>query len=203
MVTNVTMVDVLLPETRRRTFAYNCFLILGGAFLIALCAHIKIPLFPVPVTGQTFAILMIAALFGARRGCLSVCAYLAAGAAGLPVFAASPSGIPAFAGPTGGYLVGFVFAAYLVGTLAERGWDRKAGTTVLAMVLGNVVIYAFGLFWLWCLFAAGRVSLGGKSLLAAGVYPFVIGDVLKILLAAGILPGGWKLLEGRDTAKKQ
>ena len=125
MVTNVTMVDVLLPETRRRTFAYNCFLILGGAFLIALCAHIKIPLFPVPVTGQTFAILMIAALFGARRGCLSVCAYLAAGAAGLPVFAASPSGIPAFAGPTGGYLVGFVFAAYLVGTLAERAGTAK------------------------------------------------------------------------------
>ena len=167
---------------------YDIALVIGGSLLIALCAQIAIG-WPVPVTGQTFAVLMTGALFGARRGSLSVLAYIIEGAAGLPVFAHGKSGFVALSGPTGGYLVGFVAAAYIVGLLAEKGWDRRIGTTVLAMALGNVVIYAFGLTWLSYLAFAG-----GTNVLAVGLYPFIAGDCLKIALAAAILPSGWRLL---------
>jgi biotin transport system substrate-specific component len=102
-------------------------------------------------------------------------------------------------GPTGGYLVGFVAAAYITGLLAEMGWDRRIGTTVLAMVFGNAAIYAFGLLWLCCLMGVSRPAYpeacpSGRSVLIAGLYPFVVGDLLKIVLAAVLLPSGWKLI---------
>ena len=165
--------------------------------LIGLCAQVRIllPFGPVPVTGQTFAVLMIGALLGSRRGCLAVLAYLIEGVAGLPVFAFG-GGAAALAGPTGGYLMGFLPAAYLTGLLAERGWDRRIGTTVLAMVIGNVVIYACGLFWLCCLMGLSM------KVLTAGLYPFVAGDLLKVIMAAILLPSGWKLLEYTNLAGK-
>ncbi|MHC4193724.1 MAG: biotin transporter BioY, partial [Planctomycetota bacterium] len=162
-------------------------LIIGASLLIALSAQVAIPLWPVPVTGQTFAVLMIAALLGSRRGCLAVLAYLAEGAAGLPVFAMGG----AMKGLTAGYLVGFVPAAYVVGLLAEKGWDRRVSTTILAMALGNIIIYTFGLLWLCCL-------PGIHSVFRQGLYPFIIGDLLKIALAAALLPSGWKLLKILD-----
>jgi biotin transport system substrate-specific component len=120
--------------------------------------------------------------------------YLAEGLVGLPVFAQGKAGPAALLGPTGGYLVGFMLAAWVVGTLAQRGWDRRPATTVLAMALGNVAIYACGLAWLSVLvYLTGR-PLGGRGLLAVGLYPFLIGDVLKILLAAMLLPAGWRLI---------
>ena len=156
--------------------------------LIGLCAQIKIqPFGPVPITGQTFAVLMIGALLGARRGSMAVLAYLAQGVAGLPVFAVV-SGPLALLGPTGGYLVGFVPAAYVTGFLAERGWDRRFGTTVLAMALGNIIIYAFGLAQLSLLTGLS------KTVLTAGLLPFIPGDILKMVLAAILLPSAWKLL---------
>jgi biotin transport system substrate-specific component len=97
-------------------------------------------------------------------------------------------------GPTGGYLVGFFFAAYLVGLLAERGWDRRIGTTVVAMILGNLVIYAFGLLWLYCLVCMGKLGISVNKILTVGLYPFIPGDLFKISLAAILLPSGWKLL---------
>jgi len=195
MVTNVTVADLLRPCERRLAGFYDLALIVGGSLLIGLCAQVRIllPFGPVPVTGQTFAVLMIGALLGSRRGGLAVLAYLIEGVAGLPVFAFG-GGAAAIAGPTGGYLMGFLPAAYLTGLLAERGWDRRIGTTVLAMVLGNVVIYACGLFWLCCL-----MGLSVK-VLTAGLYPFIIGDLLKIVLAAILLPSGWKLLEYTNLA---
>lgn len=197
MVANVTVADLLRPCERRLAGFYDLALIVGGSLLIGLCAQVRIllPFGPVPVTGQTFAVLMIGALLGSHRGCLAVLAYLIEGAAGLPVFAFG-GGAAAFAGPTGGYLMGFLPAAYFTGLLAERGWDRRIGTTVLAMVLGNVVIYACGLFWLCCLMGAGQ------RVLTAGLYPFVVGDLLKIALAAILLPSGWKLLEYTNLAGK-
>jgi biotin transport system substrate-specific component len=190
MVTNATIADLLRPCERRLAGFYDLALIVGGSLLIGLCAQIKIllPFGPVPVTGQTFAVLMIGALLGSRRGGLAVLAYLIEGAAGLPVFAFG-GGAALFAGPTGGYLLGFLPAAYVTGLLAERGWDRRIGTTVLAMVIGNAVIYACGLFWLCCLMGTGT------KVLTVGLYPFVPGDLLKIALAAIVLPSGWKLLE--------
>jgi biotin transport system substrate-specific component len=189
MLINATVADLLRPCEKKWAGFYDIALIVGGSLLIGLCAQVKIllPFGPVPVTGQTFAVLMIGALFGARRGCLAVLAYLAEGVAGLPVFAYG-AGVFELLGPTGGYLVGFIPAVYITGLLAEKGWDRQVGTTVLAMVFGNVVIYAFGLLWLCWLMGLS------KTVFTMGLYPFIIGDLLKIMLAAVLLPSGWKVL---------
>jgi biotin transport system substrate-specific component len=168
-------------------------MVLGGSLVIAGSAQIAVGL-PVPVTGQTFAVLMMAALLGSRRGVLCVLAYLAEGLMGLPVFSQGRVGPAMFFGPTGGFLLGFVPAAYLVGVLAERGWDRRAVMTMLAMVLGSVAMYACGLAWLSCLDSLLGKPLGG-GVLAVGLYPFLIGDVLKIVLATFLLPSGWKLIQ--------
>jgi biotin transport system substrate-specific component len=190
MLATATIADLLRPYERRRAVFYDIVLVIGGSLLIGLCARIKVllPFSPVPITGQTFAVLMIGALLGPWRGSLAVLAYIIEGAAGLPVFALG-GGFTILIGPTGGYLVGFVPAAYITGLLALKGWDRRIGTTVLAMVLGNIVIYAFGLFWLCCLTGINR------AVLSVGLYPFIVGDLLKIALAAAVLPAGWKLLE--------
>ncbi len=196
MLTNLTVADVLRPCEKRRAAFYDIALIIGGSLLIGLCAQLAIPLWPVPVTGQTFAVLMVGALIGARRGCFAVLAYIIEGAAGLPVFAMGRGGFAVLRGFTAGYLVGFIAAAYIVGLLAQKGWDRRIGTTILAMVLGNIVIYTFGLLWL--------SSLPGiNNVLREGLYPFIIGDLLKIALAAILLPSGWKLLNILTPAAKK
>ena len=189
MLANATIAGVFRPCEKWLAGLYDAALILGGALLIGLCAQIAVG-WPVPFTGQTFAVLLTGALLGGRRAVLSVLTYLAAGMVGLPVFSMGRSGFAMLLGPTGGYLVGFVAAAYITGVLAEKGWDRRVGTTILAMVLGNIAIYAFGLGWLCWLMGVDR------TVLAVGLYPFVVGDCLKITLAALILPTGWKLLTG-------
>lgn len=190
MLTNATIADILRPCEKRHAGLYDITLVICGSLLIGLSAQIAILLgfSPVPITGQTFAVLIIGALFGARRGCITVLVYLIEGATGLPVFALGASGFSVLLGPRGGYLVGFIFGAYIVGLLAEKGWDRRFGTTILAMVFGNLVIYAFGLSWLCCWIGINKIVL------VAGLYPFIIGDLLKIALAAILLPSGWKLL---------
>ena len=125
MLTNPTVASLLRPCEKRWAALYDIILVVGGSFLIALCAQFAIG-WPIPVTGQTFAVLMIGALFGARRASLSILTYIMEGAVGLPVFAHGRSGLTVLLGPTGGYLVGFIAAAYVVGLLAERGWDRKS-----------------------------------------------------------------------------
>ena len=197
MLTYVTVADLLRPYEKRLAGLYDVALIIGGSLLIGLSAHVKVwlPFSPVPVTGQTFAVLMLGALLGARRGCLAVLAYITEGAAGLPVFAAGV-GTAALLGPTGGYLFGFIPAAYITGKLAEKGWDRRIGTTVLAMVFGNLAIYTFGLLWLCCLTGFGT------KVLTLGLYPFIIGDLVKIILAAILLPAGWKLIGCSDRSGK-
>ncbi len=198
MLINLTAAGVFRPCERKWAALYDIVLIISGSFLIGLCAQVKIwlPFSPVPVTGQTFAVLMMGTLFGARRGCLCVLAYLTEGIAGLPVFAAA-GGPAALAGPTGGYLIGFLAAAYITGLLAEKGWDRRVGTTIVAMLLGNAVIYAFGLARLACLMGIN------KTILTVGLYPFVPGDILKTILAAAILPAGWKLLKEINLPTKR
>ena len=198
MTTNVTAACLLRPRERTWARFYDIAVILAGSFLIGLSARVQflLPFSPVPVTGQTFAVLVVGALLGARRGSLAVLAYILEGAAGMPVFAFG-GGFAVLLGPTGGYLIGFIPAAYVTGLLAERGWDRRIGTMVLAMILGDAVIYAFGLFWLTCLMGAS------EKVLTAGLYPFIPGDVLKIALAAVLLPSGWKLLESTKLNVKK
>lgn len=157
--------------------------------MIALLAQLslRLPFSPVPITGQTLGVLLVGALLGSRRGVLSVLAYLGQGAIGLPVFAGGAGGISHLLGPTTGYLAGFICGAYLTGMLAERGWDRRAGTTLLAMLLGNVAVYLFGLSWL-------SIFVGGGRVLQDGLYPYIPGDLAKLAVAAVLLPSGWSLL---------
>jgi len=189
----LTIADLVRPVEKRYARIYDIVLVIGGSFVIAGSAQVAAG-FPVPVTGQTFAVLMLAALLGSQRGVLCILAYLAEGLMGLPVFSQGRAGLAMFFGPTGGFLLGFVPAAYVVGALAERGWDRRAATTMLAMVLGSVAMYACGLAWLSCLDNLLGRPLGG-SVLAVGLYPFLVGDVLKIVLATFLLPCGWKLIQ--------
>ncbi len=183
-----TYADLVRPAERRMALAYDALLILGGSLLTALAAQISIrlPFSPVPITGQTLAVLLVGALLGSRRGALSMLTYLAQGLLGLPVFAGGMSGLHYALGPTGGYLVGFVGAAWLTGRLAEHGWDRHVWSAALAMVAGNLVLYALGLAWL--------SRFVGTKAFALGLFPFLIGDALKIVLAAAALPTGWRVL---------
>lgn len=184
-----TYSDVFRPQTRSNLLAYELLLLVGATLVIALSAQVSIHLWftPVPITGQTFAVLLVGTLLGSKRGAAALLTYLAEGLAGMPVFANGTSGWAILSGPTGGYLVGFVAAAFVTGWLAERGWDRRVWTTALAMLMGNIVIYACGLMWL-------AKFVGAANVLEAGLTPFLTGDALKIALAAGLLPGGWKLL---------
>ena len=173
-------------------------LILLGSLFVAAMAQLSIPLQPVPVTGQTFAVLLVGMVLGSRRGALALGAYLVEGVAGLPVFAEAKSGLLTVLGPTGGYLIGFIAAAWVVGFLAERGFDRNLIKTLLAMVVGNVAIYLLGLTWLAFGFAVVPGSeftgIGMENALNYGLYQFLLGDSLKAILAAMLLPSAWKLI---------
>ncbi|MBN1509244.1 MAG: biotin transporter BioY [Sedimentisphaerales bacterium] len=189
----MTVADLVRPSEEGLARLYDAAVVIGGSIVIALCAQVAFGE-PVPITGETFAVLIIAALLGSRRAVLCVLAYLAEGLLGLPVFAQGGSGLAVFLGPRGGYLIGFLAGAYIVGSLAERGWDRQPATTVLAMVLGSVGLYVCGLAWLFCLVHVFAKPLGGSSVLAVGLYPFLPGDAVKIALAAILLPAGWKMI---------
>lgn len=184
----LTMMDAVFP---RATLARDLLLILGFTAVTALSAQIAFYIGPVPITGQTFAVLLAGALLGSKRGALSQLTYLGMGAMGAPIFAGWMGGPAVLMGPTGGYIVGFVAAAFVVGLLAERGWDRRTWSMALAMLIGNSVIYVFGLSWLsiWLGHLAPK-----SSVLATGLYPFIPGDLLKVVLAAVALPSGWALL---------
>lgn len=170
-------------------------LMLLGSVALWLSAKIQVPLWPVPITMQTFVVLTIGIAYGWRLGGATVLFYLVQGALGLPVFAGGWSeggGLHHLAGPTAGYLAGFAVAAALVGRLAERGWDRSPVTAAAAMIVGNLVIYAMGIAWL------GNM-VGYGTALQVGLLPFLLGDALKVALGAALLPLAWSLL-GRRKA---
>ncbi len=159
-----------------------------GVALMALLAQIEFMIGPVPVTGQTFGVLLIGAAYGLGLGSLTMVIYLLLGGFGLSIFSGGGAGWAHFTGATAGYLVGFLLAAALVGYLAQRGWDKRFSTTALAMLLGNIVIYISGLLWL------SQLMPSAQATLQAGLYPFIPGDVLKLLLASSLLPAAWHFL---------
>lgn len=171
-----------------RSLLRDTALVVGGVLLLALGAHITIPLKPVPITGQTFAVLLVAAALGWRRGYSAMILSIVLGTAGLPIFASVSSAV------TYGYLAGFALAALVVGWLAERGWDRAVLTSMAAMLLGEVAIYACGLPWL------ARFT-GWDGAIAFGLLPFLVGDGIKLALAAALLPAVWRLI-GRMASKR-
>ncbi len=174
---------------------FDIVMVVAGIVFVALLAHIRIPLpfTPVPITGQTLGVLMVGSVLGSRLGLLSLLFYLIVGAIGLPVFTGG-SGIEYMTGATLGYLVSYPIVAGLMGYLSERGWDRKFSTTILAYALGSAIIYGLGMAWL----AVLRGSLVEAFML--GVLPFLIGDAIKVAIAAAVLPGAWKLI-GSDKQR--
>lgn len=166
-------------------------MVLAGIAALVISAQIRVPMWPVPVTMQTFAVLTIGATFGTRLGLVTLLGYILLGAAGVAVFAGETSGLAYIAGPTGGYLVGFVIAAGLMGAMARRGWDKSVAGMAGAMLVGTATIYTFGLAWMAYLFAADK---GAAWVLQYGMVNFLAGDALKLVLAALIVPGIWKLV---------
>lgn len=186
------LIDALWPMASRndaRGLLRKALLIIGGSVLLTMSAKISVPFYPVPMTMQTFAVIVIGAAFGWRLGVATVAFYLAQGAIGFPVFAGTPEkgiGIAYMVGPTGGYLLGFVAGAAVAGWLAERGWSRSIALLTLAMFLAHAVIFVFGTAWLGAL-------IGYKNAWLAGVAPFYLATVFKTLLAAACLKTCWSM----------
>ena len=180
-----------------RTLAVNAMLVVGAAALIGLSAQLSVylPGNPVPITGQTFAVLIAAASVGLARGVSATILYALAGLAGVPWFAGATSGL---AVASFGYILGFVLAAAVVGALAERGWTRRPSLTVAAMVLGNLVIYSIGLPWLH-----SATGLSWAETVGLGATPFLLGDVLKMALAAGLFSAAWAIINRRGSKGTQ
>jgi biotin transport system substrate-specific component len=184
---------------RRTTLAMDVLLVLVGSAVVAVCAQVAIQLPFVPITGQTFGVLLVGTALGSRRGALALTAYIAEGLAGLPVFQSSNSawvpnrfGEPYIVGTTLGYLVGFVLAAFVVGWLAEHyGMDREIWSAALLLLIGNVVIYIPGLLWLQFWLTGHGVP---SPVWDAGLLPFIWGDLVKLILAATVVPLAWRLV---------
>lgn len=197
-----TLADKLLS----RSLATDAILVAAGAGLTAVAAQLVIPLWPVPITGQTFAVLLVGTALGPIRGALSMVLYAVLGIVGLPVFAAGHSG-NLIGSTSGGFVIGFIFAAALVGWLAQRQWDHRIVGTFVSFVAGTAVMYAFGLPWLYAVLstfppATMTQFFGTTNLLQAtvtgGLIPFVFGDLIKAVLAAALLPVTWKLVTRAD-----
>jgi biotin transport system substrate-specific component len=191
-------------QTQASALTSDVVLVLGGTALMWLLTQVAIPLepfSPVPITGQTLGVLLVGGALGAWRAGASMALYLALGAAGLPrAFAEGQTGAELLqtSSPTGGYLFGFLIAAVVVGYLAQRGWDRSIRSSLGAMLIGEIIVFVLGVVWL-----ANAIGVSAQKAMELGLYPFVIGDVIKLLLAAGILPSLWRLIgrtEGSSNA---
>ena len=187
-------IDILQSERTISSKATNIIVILLASWLIGVSAQFSIvlPFSPVPITGQTIIILLIGVLLGKARGTAAVGLYILQGAAGLPVFAGGKSGLLTLVGPTGGYLVGFLVAVYVVGILSELRHNNSVIYTVLSLIIGNIIIYAFGLIWL-------VRFVGEAQALSLGFFPFLVGDILKIFIGVLILTGSQKIFSLVNT----
>jgi biotin transport system substrate-specific component len=191
------LIGGVIPDEGSARWAANAALVVAGSLVLWASAKIQVPFYPVPMTLQTLAIMVIAASFGMRLGVATVLLYLAEGAFGLPVFAGTPEkgiGLAYMVGPTGGYLAGYVFAAALVGWLAERGFDRNIFKLFGAMFVGDAILFALGILWL------GALLGWDKPVLEWGLYPFILGDLTKIALAASIVVAGRRVMRRKHDS---
>lgn len=177
---------VLADRVIPRSLATDAVLVVLGAALTAVLAQVVVPLQPVPITGQTLAVLLVGGALGSLRGAISMALYALVGALGLPVFSEASHGLGVLFGATGGYIVGFVLAAALTGYLAERTWGKSFLGGLVSYFAGSVAVFAVGLPWL-----GFTLGLTVEQTLAAGLYPFIIGGVIKAVIAAGVIRAGW------------
>ena len=189
---NNTLSSRIVPES----WITNIILIAAGSALMAVSARFShhFSFSTVPVTGQTFAVLLIGALYGSRLGAATMIAYVAEGASGMPVFASGAGGVSAIATASGGYLFGFIIAAYIVGWFSERGWDRSRWI-VVPMLLANASIYVPGIIWLHQQFSIVDKSITWGTALDYGLWPFIAGDLAKLVAASLAVPAGWSIVE--------
>lgn len=187
-----TLADHVVP----RGLATDIALVAGGAALTGLLAQVAIPLWPVPITGQTLAVLLVGSTLGASRGALAMLAYAVAGVAGIPWFSDTGHGVGVLLGSSGGYIVGFVLAAALTGWLAQRQWDRKFLHAAVTFLAGSGVVFLVGLPWLAVVTGADL-----SQTLAWGLWPFIPGGIVKALMAAAIIPAVWQGVRRLDAAK--
>lgn len=189
---NATIAATLWPSSPMNLAAGRlvrpAVLVAAGVCLITLGAKASVPFWPVPLTLQTLAISVVAAAYGLRLGVATAAAYLLAGLLGAPVFAGMSVGVAPFMGPTGGFLAGFLVMAAIIGAAADRGWDKAWPKILAAMALANVIVFVPGLLWL------GTFTGYGAKLLAAGLWPFALGTVVKTALAAALMPAAWALV---------
>jgi biotin transport system substrate-specific component len=193
----MTLFDTISARRGSNTLLWNLLLVMAGSLLLTISAKVQVPFYPVPLSMQTFVAIGLGLALGPVRGTAAVVFYLMQGAAGIPVFAGTPQqgiGMAYMMGPTGGYLLGFVLAAFVAGLFARIGFDRNPVTAMVAALVAGAVIYLPGLAWL------GLFTGYGDTLLAAGLYPFLLGDVAKALLAALVFPAVWKWV-GTDGAR--
>ena len=191
----ITLADFLVPVSvaeRLGTRMRHAVLIVSGALFVVLCARVVIPVTPVPFTAQTFGVLLVGGALGFRRGLAALLLYIAIGAIGVPVYAEGKAGLTVLSGATGGYLIGFVVAAAIVGRLAELGWDRRIGGALAMMAIGTAVIYAIGVPWLKVV-----TGLSWTDAVAGGMTKFLLWDAAKLAVAAGIFPAAWWLIGRR------
>jgi biotin transport system substrate-specific component len=183
------LAETLWPAAAGRArLARQATLVVLGVAALTLAAKVQVPMWPVPVTLGTLAVLSIGAAYGPRLGLATILSYMALGALGLPVFAGEGAGVSYLLGTTGGYLFGFVLATWALGAFARAGWDRSVPRMALAMLVGNALIYVPGLLWL------GAVLGWDQPILAWGLWPFLIGDALKLAVAAALFPWLWRLV---------
>lgn len=194
---------VARPSSRARAFALDAALVTAGAAVVALLAQVSIPLWPVPITGQTLGVVVVGAALGARRGAAALITYLLAGLAGLPVFADFTGSLAAVAKPSFGFVIGFIVSAIVAGWFAERAWDRRPALAFLGFAAASAVPFLFGIPYIALIL---NVVLGLDysfiGILDAGLFPFLVGGIVKAALAALLIPGAWALVRKVDAAKK-
>jgi len=198
------LADVIArPSTRARAFAVDAALVLAGVAVVALLAQVEIPLWPVPITGQTLGVIIVGASLGAWRGAAALTTYMVLGLAGLPIFAGLTGSLVAIAKPSFGFVIGFIFSAFVAGWFAERAWDRRPALAFVGFAAASVVPFLFGIPYLAVVL---NVSLGLDltfwQILEAGLFPFIIGGLVKAGIAALIIPGAWALVRKVDASKK-
>lgn len=202
--TRRVLADVIArPSTRARAFALDAALVLTGAAVVAALAQVEIPLWPVPITGQTLGVIIVGASLGAWRGAAALTTYMALGLAGLPIFAGFAGSLAAVAKPSFGFVIGFIVSAFVAGWFAERAWDRRPLLAFAGFALASTVPFVFGIPYLAYVLNVGMgLDLTFWQILEAGLFPFIVGGIVKAALAALIVPGAWALVRRIDATKR-
>ncbi len=190
------------PSDRARAIALDAGLVVAGATVVALLAQVEVPLWPVPITGQTLAVVVVGAALGARRGAAALVTYLLAGLGGLPVFAGFTGTVAAVAKPSFGFVIGFVFAAFVAGWFAERAWDRRPLLAFVGFVAASAIPFIFGIpYMAFILNVVGGGAFGIGEILQFGLWPFIVGGLIKAALAALLIPAAWAGVRAVDRRK--